>query len=177
MAPVATATYEYHGPLELVETWSRTPIAGRGEDTLSEADDVFPFTVWLLMVCDTLPLVLLYVPAVGAVTFTLTVHVPPAAIVPPEKEIEPAPAVGANVGVPQPLVEALGVLATAMAPGEVGNVLLKATPLRASFSLGLVSRKVRVDVPPVKIELRLNCWEMLGGRTAVSDALPKPVEV
>ena len=47
-------------------------------------------------------------------TFTLTTQVPLAAMVPPEKEIEVAPAVGAKTGEPQPLVVAEGGVATGL---------------------------------------------------------------
>ena len=56
--------------------------------------------------------VLLNVPVVVVVTFTLMVQVPFAAIVPLENEIEVAPAVGAKVGIPQLVVVAPGVVAT-----------------------------------------------------------------
>src|SRR5688572_16543633 len=111
-------------------------MAGFGGSTSSESLAVLPFTVCALITCETLPLVLLYVPTVGAVTSTVTVHVPPAAREPPEKEIEPEPAVGENVGEPQPLVEAFGGEATTIAPGATGNVSEKATEARASFWLG-----------------------------------------
>ena len=75
------------------------------------------------------PLVLLYVPVVGAVTATLMEHVPKGPTVPLEKETEPAPAVGEKVGVPQPEVENVAGDATTMFPGEVGNVSLKLSPL------------------------------------------------
>ena len=57
------------------------------------------------------------------------VHVVFAAIVPFEKEIDPAPAIGVNVGVPQPEVENVAGVATTIAAGEVGNVSLKFTPV------------------------------------------------
>lgn len=63
-------------------------------------------------------------PAVGAVTSTKTVQVPPPVIEAPEKEIEALPAVGLKVGVPQPLVLALGAVATTIAPGVFGKVSL-----------------------------------------------------
>ena len=63
----------------------------------------------------------------------MTVQVPPPAIVPLEKEIEPDPAVGEKVGEPQFVVDAPGVAATTMAPGDVGKVSVNATPVRASF--------------------------------------------
>src|SRR5262245_7091185 len=108
-------------------------MAGFGGLTVSDALAVFPLTVCALMMCDTLPLVLLYMPAVGAVTLTLTVQVPPPAMAPPEKLMEPAPADGENVGEPQPFVVGFGDGATTIAPGEVGKVSLKATPLSESF--------------------------------------------
>ena len=67
--------------------------------------------------------VLLNVPVVVVVTLTLMVHVPFAAIVPLEKEMEVAPAVGAKVGVPQLVVVAPGVVATFMLAGS-GSVKL-----------------------------------------------------
>jgi hypothetical protein len=65
---------------------------------------------------------------VGAVTFTVTVQLPPPARVPPEKDTIPLPTVGLKVGVPQPLlVLAAGEEATFIAPGEVGNGSEKVT--------------------------------------------------
>lgn len=64
-------------------------------------------------------------------TSTFTVHVPPPAIVPPVKEMEPAPALGVNV--PPQEVDPFGVAATTIFPGEVGNVSVKATPLKLLF--------------------------------------------
>ena len=93
----------------------------------------------------------------------MTVQLPPAAIVPPENEMELAPATGENVGEPQPSVEAFGVLATTIAPGDVGNVSENATPCRLSFGFGLLMRKVSVLVPPVKIGFGANTFVMLGG--------------
>lgn len=69
---------------------------------------------------------------------TLTVQVPPPTMVPPEKEIEALFAFGLKVGVPQPLVLALGVVATTIAPGEVGKVSLKATPVKGVDGFELV---------------------------------------
>ena len=65
---------------------------------------------------------------------------------PSENEIEPAPAVGAKVGVPQLFVEYVAGLATVIAPGLVGKVSVKLAPLMAT-SFGLLSVKVNVDVP------------------------------
>ena len=82
-----------------------------GADTaVNVADAVVPVPPLVEL---TVPVVLTLLPAVVAVTFTEAVHVPPIAMVPPLKLIELAPAVGLNVGDPQPgLVVAPGVEAT-----------------------------------------------------------------
>jgi len=103
--------------------------------------------------------------------FTETVQVPPAAIVAPLKEIEPAPATGVNVGAPQPVVVAEGVPATTIAPGEVGNVSVKATLLRAFAEFEFVMMKVSVDTPPARIGFGANCLEIDGGSTAFKVAV------
>src|SRR3972149_11365349 len=88
----------------------------------------------------------------GVVTLRLAVEAPLGAIVPLEKEMEGAPGVGARVGDPHPAVEAPVGLATTMAPGEVGNVSLKLTPLSAT-PFGLLRVKVRVEAPPTTLGL------------------------
>lgn len=90
--------------------------------------------------------VLVYVPVAGTVTFTFTVQLLLAATVPFENEIEPAPATGAKVAAPQPLIVAPGGLATTIAPGEVGNTSEKFTPETAA-GLGLVIVNVRAETP------------------------------
>src|SRR3954463_3327204 len=99
-------------------------------------------------------------------------QMPPPAIVPPVKEIAPAPATGENVGDPHPVVVGFGDGATFMAPGDTGSVSAKATPLMASFWLGLMMVKVRVDVPPARIGVGLNPLAIDGGTSAVRLALP-----
>ena len=89
-------------------------------------------------------------PVTGTVTFTKIVQVPLAAMVPLEKEIPAAPATGMKVGVPQPTVVAPAGFATTMAPGVVGKVSVKLTPLTAA-AFGLVSVKVNLDVPPATV--------------------------
>ncbi len=84
---------------------------------------------------------------------TLTVHVPPAAIVAALKETEPAAATGAHVGAPQPLVDALGVPATTIAAGATGKVSVKATPVSAVAAFGFTIVKVSVVTPPAPIGL------------------------
>jgi hypothetical protein len=112
----------------------------------------------------------------GAVTFTLTVQESPAAIVPFEKEMEAAPAVGEKVGEPQFVVDAPVVEATSMAAGLVGNVSVKATPVRALFKLGFVIVKVSVEVPPARIGLGANSFAILGGFKMVRDAEALPLD-
>src|SRR5258708_2253896 len=99
-----------------------------------------------------------------------TVHVPPAAIVPPENVIEAAFPAGPNTGAPQPAGAAFGVPATLIAPGEVGNVSPKAPPLMASFGFGFVIVKVRREIPPARIGVGAKALAIDGGRTAVSGA-------
>ena len=111
--------------------------------------------------------VLVYVPVVGALTFTFTVQVPPAAIVPSEKEIEASAAAGAKVGVPQPLVFAPVGLATCIWLGVIGKVSLKFTPVKAMPAFGLVMVKVRMDVPPARIGSGAKFFAILGGATTV----------
>ena len=125
------------------------------------------------MIVDTGPLVLLYVPAFGAVTLTVTVQIAPAAIVPPENEIDPAPATGANVGAPHPLVVAFGVAATTIAPGATGNVSLKAMPPRELFWFGLVIVNVSVETPFGMIGDGENTFAIDGGMSAVNVAVAR----
>lgn len=103
--------------------------------------------------------------------FTLTVQVPPPTIEPPEKEIDTLLAAGAKVGVPQPLVLALGVAATFIAPGEVGKVSLKATPVKAVEGFGLVIVKVSVEVPPARMGLWEKALVILAGVSTTSVAV------
>ena len=76
----------------------------------------------------------------------MIVHVLFAAMLPLEKEIDAAPAVGAKVGEPQPVVDPPVVLATTMAPGVVGRVSVKFNPLNDE-EVGLVMVNVRVETP------------------------------
>jgi hypothetical protein len=96
-------------------------------------------------------------------------------MVPFVKEIEVAPADGAKVGEPHPLVVPPGVEATCICAGEVGKVSENWTLERASFRFGFVIVKVRVEVPPARMGLGENSFEMLGGFKTVRDALATPV--
>jgi len=105
---------------------------------------------------------------------TFATQLPPAAMVAFENEMEPALATGAKVGEPQPEVEAFGVAATVMAPGVVGSVSENATPLKASFGLGLTSVNVSVVVPPARIGSAANCLLMAGACSTVRVAAAVP---
>ena len=83
-----------------------------------------------------------------------------AAIVPFENEMEAAPATGANVGVPQPEVDALVGLATVIAPGVVGSVSVKFRPLTLA-AFGLVNVKVSVEIPPALAGSGLTFFEIV----------------
>src|SRR5579871_6314756 len=79
--------------------------------------------------------VFVYVPIVEAVTSTLMVQVLFAAIVPGvvlPKFNTVLPLAGAKLPGPQPRVLALGEGATTIAPGKVGNVSLKVTPVMST---------------------------------------------
>src|SRR5262245_17498267 len=123
--------------------------AGPGGAVVTNSDAVAVFPV-VCVPMKSAPLVLLYVPAVGAVTATLIEHVPSAPTVPLEKEIEPDPAVGEKVGVPQPEVENVAGDATSMLAGVVGKVSVKLTPLMGKL-YGLLMVKVSVETPPVVV--------------------------
>src|SRR5258708_3061671 len=108
----------------------------------------------------TVPVVFAFEPLVVAVTATVTVQVPLAAIVPPEKLSDVLPAAGAKVGAPQPVVVALGVAATCR---PAGNESVNATPVRAVPAFGLVIVKVSVLTPPTAIGFGEKALAMLGG--------------
>ena len=111
----------------------------------------------------------------GAVTLTDTVQVPPAAMVPFVNEIEVALAAGAKVGEPHPLVVALGVVATCICAGVVGNVSENWMLERALLRFGFVIVNVSVDVPPTKMGFGPNSFEILGGFNTVREDDATPV--
>ena len=117
----------------------------------------------------TLPVVLTLALPVVAVTATVTVQVPLAAMVPPEKLTEVLPAAGAKVGEPQPVVVAFGVAATSI---PAGNVSVKATPVRVVPVLEFVIVKVSVLTPPTAIGFGENALAMLGGATTDKVSVP-----
>lgn len=91
---------------------------------------------------------------------TLIVQVLFPAMLPLENEIEAAPAEGAKVGEPQPVVEALGVLATTMAPGVVGKVSVKFKPLKEEEP-GFVMVNVSVETPAAVVGSGLKFFEIV----------------
>ncbi len=102
------------------------------------------------------PVVLLNValPEADALTSTLISHVLFGAIVPFENEIEPLPALGANVGEPQPTKVAFVGVATTKFGVPVGKLSVKLTPLIVTVVVfGMVSFKVAVVTPSARIEL------------------------
>jgi hypothetical protein len=101
-------------------------------------------------------------------------------MVPAENAMEALPAVGLNVGVPQPLVLTLGAAATTMAPGIVGNVSAKATPFSAVAGFGLVRVKVNVVGAPIAMGSGAKLLLIVGGATEITvraavAATPGPV--
>ena len=105
----------------------------------------------LMVPMNRLPDVLLYVPFEGGVTFTLIVQNPFAAMVPLEKDIDPAPATGENMGLPHPDVDAPAGLATTIAPGELGSVSKKLNP-ESITGLRFWIVKVKRETPPGLVE-------------------------
>jgi hypothetical protein len=103
------------------------------------------------------------------------VQVPPAAMVPFVKEIEVALAAGAKVGEPHPLVVAPGVAATLICAGETGRVSENWTLEMALFKFELVMVNVNVEMPPAKMGLGANNFEIAGGFKTVRDAVAIPV--
>jgi hypothetical protein len=117
----------------------------------------------------TLPVVLTFEPGAVGVTLTTTVHVPLAAMVPPEKLSDVLPAAGANVEEPQPLVLALGDAATC---NPAGKESVKATPVSAVPAFGFVIVKVSVLTPPTATGFGENALAILGGESTVSVSAP-----
>ena len=119
----------------------------------------------------TAPLVLTYAPTANSVMLTLTMQVPPAAMLPPENVSDTAAAAGAKVGAPQPVVLVAGVPATRITPGLVGKVSVNATPVSAVVGLALLMVKVRVDVPLTAMGVGEKSLAMLGATTLCTTTL------
>jgi len=113
--------------------------AGVATETLAEAVLPVPPSTEV-----TAPLVLFFVPAVVPVTFTLNVHEPLAAIVPPVRLMLPDPATAEIVPLPQLPVSPFGVETTRPA----GNESVNPTPVSAIDALGLLIVKLS-EVDPL----------------------------
>ena len=82
------------------------------------------------------------------ITLNFTIQLLLGTMVPPENDMEDAPAAGLNVAVvPQPDVVALAGLATTISPGASGKLSVKLTPSIVP-SVGLLIVKVRTEEPP-----------------------------
>jgi len=110
-----------------------------------------------LLVDETGPVVLLYVPGMLEVTLTLTAQEPLCATDPPASEMLPLPAVAVAVP-PQLLVSPLGVATTTFA----GRLSVNATPSCATAA-GLAIVIVRVERPFGTIEVGLKALAIVGG--------------
>jgi len=110
-----------------------------------------------------------------AVTLTVTVHVPLAAIVPPLNEMEVAPAVGVKEGAPQLVVLYVRGVATTICPGVAGNESVNETFVCEELALGLVIVKVSVLVPPTWSVDGLNALLMRGTGAVVTDTVSEQV--
>ena len=127
----------------------------------------------------TLPETLVYCPDAVPVTFTVAVHVPPAAMLPPLSEIFPDPATAVAVPL-QVLTKPFGVATTMPA----GSASANATPVSATaFATGLAMVKVNEVVPFNGIVDAPKALAMEGGATTLSVAVllvapvPPSVEV
>lgn len=119
----------------------------------------------------TLLVTLFSVPGKVAVTFTFTVHVPPAAIEPPLNDKLVSVADGEKVGVLealQPVVFAFGVAATCI---PAGSASANPTPVKVAPAFGFVIVNVIVLVPPTKIEFGEKTLLIVGGAITVKLAV------
>ena len=105
-------------------------------------------------------------PAAAAVTSTRTLQFAPAAMLPALNASEAAPATGANVGAPQLVVLAFGGVATTIAPGTVGSVSEKPTPVMPA-AVELLSVKTSVVTPPGAIGFARNALAIVAAPTLV----------
>ena len=77
-----------------------------------------------------------------------------------EKVIDPAPAVGAKVGVPQPVVVAFRGHAITIAPGDVGRVSVNWTPEIVAL-FGLCNVIVKLEIPPALVGFGLKLFAIV----------------
>src|SRR5581483_1924150 len=129
------------------------------------------------LAAETGPLVLPYEPAVLLLTLTATLQLEPLATDPPARLRLPEPATPVAVP-PQVVLSPLGVAITRL----VGNVSLKATPVRATVLVpGLAMVIVRVETPLTALLVGLKALVMVGGATTaievVLEVVPLPPSV
>ena len=128
-----------------------------GAITVSIAIAVFPVPA-IVSVTVTL---LVTVPGAVPVTLTENVQDPLAAIVPPESDMVPLPAVAVMVPAPHMPLRPLGVATSTPA----GSVSVKATAVRGAAAFGLEIMNVRVVVPFSMIVEGENAFVMDGGNS------------
>jgi hypothetical protein len=107
-------------------------------------------------------------PPVVAVTLTENVQEAPAARVAPERLTEVAPAVAVMIPASQVPVSPLGVETT----NPAGSVSVKAIPARPPTVFVLVTRKLRLVLPPTAIIAAPKLLLIVGGFTTVTLAVP-----
>ncbi|MBK7660155.1 MAG: hypothetical protein IPJ28_13885 [Betaproteobacteria bacterium] len=141
------------------------------EETVSVALAVLPLAPFADV---TTPVVLLYVPTLALVTFTVTVQMALTAMLPPVSETLPEPATAVAVP-PQVLTRPFGVATTR----PDGSASVNATPVSATVfatlpSTGLVMVSVRAEMPLTLIVVGANALAMRGGATTVrlAEAVP-----
>jgi hypothetical protein len=111
--------------------------------------------------------VLVYEPAVAAVTLILKMHCDPAATVPPERLIEPLPAIAVIVPPPHDPVRPFGVATTR----PDGRVSVNARPVAPVELSVFVTVKISWLVPPGAMVEGLNKIPSVGGEVTVKVAL------
>ncbi len=150
-----------------------------GATTVKVAVAAVPVTAFVEV---TVLVVLALAPEVVPVTVTEAVQVPLAAIVPPLKLIVVAPEVGLNVGEPQALVVAPGVVKTWT---PVGRGSENATPVNDELVELLTTVNVSVEVPLTGMELGAKALVNVGATAfttrlllaLVTELVPQPPAV
>jgi hypothetical protein len=135
-------------------------VGGIKELTVMVAVAVFPVPPLVEVTAD---VVLVFVPAVVALTLNAIVHDTPAATDPPVSVTVPLPAVA--VAVPPQVLLSPGEVATT---SPAGNASLKARPASAVPPLGLVMVKVSEVEPLTGIDAAPNALLIDGGESAVA---------
>ena len=137
-----------------------------GADTTVKVAEAVVLVTPLLEV--TVLVVLFLLPAVLAVTSTLTAQLLLTGMDPPLRLIEPAPAFA--VKVPPQVLPVFGMAATTTPEGKVS---LTATPASArGLAAGLVMVKVSVEVPPARMVAGANPLVMVGAASTLRVAEP-----